>query len=189
MIARKSAEVKALMKPRTPTDFVILGTLIPGERHGYEIMRFLESALEGAWRVSTSQLYVLLKRMEQEGLVVSRSEAQDIRPSKRVFHVTPLGRDAFEAWVNRPVPHVRDLRMEFICKLFFFRHLSLPGAMKLVLAQIDAIEALQERIRKHPKGEKDAFLNLLYGFKARNIECLLRWLKEEAATFADKYSS
>ncbi len=176
------------MKQRTPTDLVILGTLIPGERHGYEIMRFLESALEGAWRVSNSQLYVLLKRMEQEGLLVSRSEAQDVRPSKRVFHVTPLGRDAFKAWVNRPVPHVRDLRTEFLCKMFFFQHLSLPGARKLLLAQIDTIEALKERIRKNPKGEKDAFLKLLYGFKARNIECLLRWLKEDAISFADKYS-
>lgn len=181
---RTSPEVKGLMKQRTPTDFVILGTLIPGERHGYEIMRFLESALDGAWRVSTSQLYVLLKRMEQEGLLISRSQAQDIRPSKRVFHVTPPGKDAFKDWLNRPVPHVRDLRMEFMCKLFFFQHLAIAGASKLVSAQIKILESVKDIIEKKRKAGNDSFADLLYRFKARNIVCMLQWLNEDAVAFA-----
>jgi len=128
---------------RTPTDYIILGTLFPGEKHGYEIMRFMESALDGALRVGTSQLYILLKRMQQEGLLESRAETQYARPSKRIFHVTELGRKTFLSWLETPVKHVRDLRIEFLCKLFFFRQLSMQGAVKLVSAQIKVLERVQ----------------------------------------------
>lgn len=49
------------MTQKPPAEYVILGVLMLGERHGYEIMQFLGSALEATWRVSTSQLYVFLK--------------------------------------------------------------------------------------------------------------------------------
>ncbi len=73
-----------------------------GERHGYEIMQFLGSALGTTWRLSTSQLYVLLKRLEQEGLLDARAESQPSRPSKRVFDLTVKGRKTFLEWVDAP---------------------------------------------------------------------------------------
>jgi len=76
------------MKTEPSTEYVLLGTLFFGQKHGYEIMQFLESALESTWRVSTSQLYVLLKRLEGKGLLQSSVETQETRPSKRVFCLT-----------------------------------------------------------------------------------------------------
>ena len=55
------------MSLKSATEYVILGALMSGARHGYEIMQFLGSALDATWRLSTSQLYVLLKRLEEEG--------------------------------------------------------------------------------------------------------------------------
>ena len=64
------------MKTKPSTEYVLLGSLFSGQKHGYEIMQFLESTLESTWRESTSQLYVLLKRLEREGFVHSSLEAQ-----------------------------------------------------------------------------------------------------------------
>ena len=60
----------------------------------------LDAALEATWRVSTSQLYVLLKRLEQGGWLASSPESQSSRPAKRVFHLTGAGRKAFLAWLK-----------------------------------------------------------------------------------------
>lgn len=156
---------------------------MPGPRHGYEIMQFLGSALEATWRLSTSQLYVLLKRMEEEGCLESYSESQGTRPPKRVFRLTGKGKKAFLEWLSAPCEHVRDFRMEFLCKMYFFDSLSLPGAKDLVERQIRVLEILSKRIRGRAHKDQDGFMKLVYGFKARNVECLLSWLIQEARPF------
>ena len=172
------------MTPDSPTEYVVLGSLMTGARHGYEIMQFLASALDATWRLSTRQLYVLLKRLEQEGCLQSASETQESRPTKRVFRLRNKGRKDFLQWLNRPVEHIRDFRMEFLCKRFFFDHLSLPGAHELVEAQIRVLEKLLGGIRKGSANNKDGFKRLVYSFKERNAEGLLSWLVEEARPFA-----
>ncbi len=88
------------MKDKPATEYALLGALMSGPRHGYEILQFLETGLGPAWRVSTSQLYALLKRLDKEGLVNSTLETQDTRPSKRVFSILPAGRKRFLTWLK-----------------------------------------------------------------------------------------
>jgi len=174
------------MTPKSPTEYVVLGALMSGARHGYEIMQFLGSALESTWQLSTSQLYVLLKRLEQEGCLESCSESQESRPPKRVFKLTNAGRKAFLEWLSTPVEHVRDFRMEFLCKMFFFDSLSLPGAKDLVNTQIRVLEKLLDKIQRRPNKDESGFMKLVYGFKARNVESLLSWLRQEARPFVEQ---
>jgi len=174
------------MPLKSPTEYVVLGALMSGARHGYEIMRFLGCALEATWRLSTSQLYVLLKRLEQEGCLESFAESQGTRPPKRVFNLTRAGRKAFLEWLSSPVEHVRDFRMEFLCKMFFFDYLLLPGAKDLVETQIRVLEKLLDKVQRKPNKEETGFMKLVYAFKARNVESLLSWLVQEARPFVEE---
>ncbi len=175
------------MKTKPSTEYVLLGTLFSGQKHGYEIMQFLESALESTWRVSTSQLYVLLKRLEGEGLLRSSLEAQETRPSKRVFSLTPVGKNAFLEWLRSPVKHVRDLRIEFLAKLFFFRRLSLQGGNDLVSAQVKALEEIKGRIQKRQDRENDLFNKLVLGIKVMTVASWLKWLRTQATHFMKEF--
>ncbi len=171
------------MTIRTSTEFVMLGALMPGSKHGYEVMQFLSSALEPAWRVSTSQLYVLLKRLEREEMVQSTLESQESRPSKRVYRITNKGKKVFAEWLKTPVEHVRDFRTEFLTKLFFFYHLALPGLKTLVDAQIRILRQLRRGVHEREKKEKDVFMRLVYRFKSHTIDSLVTWLLREARSF------
>jgi DNA-binding PadR family transcriptional regulator len=171
------------MRHGSATEYVILGALMPGEKHGYELMQFLASALEATWQVSTSQLYVLLKRLDRQGWLGSRAEPQVVRPSKRVFYITPEGRSKFVEWVKQPVHHVRDLRMEFLCKLFFLDHLALEGGKELVDGQVAVLQELLKKIQEEPRRDESSFMEVVYGFKARSVECMLHWLKQEVVPF------
>jgi DNA-binding PadR family transcriptional regulator len=166
-----------------PTGYILLGTLMQGPRHGYEIMRFLESALKAAYRVSSSQLYNLMKRMEKEKLLESSIEPQATRPSKRVFKITEKGKGAFLEWLASPTDHVRDFRLEFIGKLFFYHKLSLKGAMKLTEAQIQVLNRIQQRLFKEKKEESDPFNILVYDFKLETVKGQLRWLSRRAKKY------
>ena len=55
--------------------------------HGYEVMQYLETKTNGAWRPSAGSIYPALQQLEDEGMV--RSEEQD---GRRVYRLTPAGK-------------------------------------------------------------------------------------------------
>lgn len=173
------------MKAESSTTYAILGALMPGPRHGYEILQFLEQGLGTAWSASTSQLYVLLKRLEKEGWVGSSLELQDTRPSKRVFSITPAGEIKFLEWLKSPTDHVRDLRIEFLAKLFFFHSLGLQGGDALVDAQIGLLEQVKNGLMAKRRREREDYKRLVYGFRISTLTGWLNWLKEEAVSFVN----
>jgi DNA-binding PadR family transcriptional regulator len=64
----------------------LLALLADGPRHGYELMRELESRSGGLYRASAGSVYPTLQQLEDEGL--ARSEPQD---GRRVYRLTPEG--------------------------------------------------------------------------------------------------
>jgi PadR family transcriptional regulator AphA len=172
------------MKDKPITEYVLLGALMSGPMHGYEILRFLDADLGWTWRVSTSQLYALLKRLESGGLVTSAMESQETRPSKRVFSLNTSGKKKFMEWLKQPSSYVRDLRTEFLAKLFFFRKLSVKGSPALVYDQIKVLESVRERFVKLRKEELDHYKRMVFGFKTATLNGWLDWLEKEAVSFA-----
>jgi len=178
-----------MMKTKPSTEYALLGALMSGPKHGYEIMQFLESALGSTWHVGTSQLYALLKRLEGDNLLVSSVETQDTRPTKRVFSLTPTGKKVFLDWLKSPTEHVRDLRIEFLAKLFFFDHLYLKRGSELIRAQVQVLGQMKERIQQRQKNEKDAFNKLVFESKMATVETWLQWLIKQAKPFIGKVKS
>lgn len=178
-----NSPLKNYMKTKPSTEFVLLGALFSGPKHGYEIMQFLETALESTWQVSTSQLYLLLKRLEHIDLLESSLETQEMRPSKRIFYLTPKGKKAFVEWLRSPVEHIRDLRIEFLAKLFFFQHLSLERGDELIQAQITYLEDIKEKLRNRDERESTAFNRLVFEMKLMTVETWQEWLHKKARPF------
>lgn len=176
------------MGQRSVTEYVILGALILAPKHGYHIMQFLDSALESTWRVSTSQLYALLKRLQSERLLQSSLETQDARPNKRVFELTDEGKRIFIDWLHTPTPNVRDFRMAFLTKLFFFHHYSMPGAIDLVESQIRLLEIRIDEMREQLKEEEEPYKRLVCEFKIHTVESHLSWLSSKARPFTGEYT-
>ncbi len=171
------------MKKKPFTEYVLLGTLMSGPKHGYEIRQFLGTALGSTWHVGTSQLYNLLKRLEWEGLVSSSLETQEDRPSKRVFSLSEAGEKSFLVWLNCSTDNVRDLRVEFLAKLFFFQRLRLEGGEDLIKRQNKVMNKTKERLLKRFKDEEAPYDRLVLDFKMLTVDAWLEWLDTKAKTF------
>jgi len=171
------------MKAKPFTEYVLLGTLMSGPKHGYEIRQFLGSALGSTWQVGTSQIYNLFKRLEWEGLVISSLETQVDRPPKRVFSLSEAGKKSFLVWLHCLTEHVRDLRIEFLAKLFFFQRLSLKGGDKLINGQLRVLNKAKERIQQRYGKEGDPYDRLVLDFKMSTVDAWLEWLDTRAKTF------
>lgn len=175
-----------MTKTNPTTKYALLGAMMSGPRHGYEILRFLHATLGSTWHVSTSQLYVLLKKLESNELLTSSMETQETRPSKRIFALTTKGRKHFLDWLHSPTEHVRDLRVEFLAKLFFFMDLPIDGADRLVFMQIEVLQRIGSALDEKLEKEKAPYKRLVLEFKAASLNARLKWLMNEALSFAAK---
>ncbi len=106
---------------------VLLGFLMLGPKHPYEVHQEFERELGRVWHIGQSHLYAYLKQLAESGLATVTTEIQPNRPARNVYHITPAGEETFLSWLRRPAEHGRHIRLEFLARLYFFRRLSLPG--------------------------------------------------------------
>jgi len=163
---------------RLPLEQALLGFLMQGPMHGYDLHRRVEDELGQIWYMGISNVYGALKRLEQGGQVESTLSPQASRPPRKVYRITPAGEQSFLDWVRRPVPTMRDMRVEFPAKLYFFRALGLEGVDGLIAAQEticrERVDQLEQNIAQCAPHDFD---RLVYDFRRRQIEAILDWLQ------------
>lgn len=81
---------------KTDLEAMILAALQGTPLHGYGIVRSIRAESEGLLKLGEGQLYPILHRMEEEGLVEGAWEMQDGKPPRRQYTLTDLGRQALE---------------------------------------------------------------------------------------------
>ena len=90
--------------PLTPAVFHILLALSNGERHGYGIMKQVETDSQGKVSMGPGTLYGSLKRMLDAGLVRERDKRVDpeMDDERRIYYqITGVGVKALEAELER----------------------------------------------------------------------------------------
>lgn len=87
-------------KPLTEPVLLILLSLAEKPRHGYSLMKDIESLSRGRVRLSTGTLYGALRRLLQD-LWIERFEQDDTSREKQAYKLTPLGRRRLHAELQR----------------------------------------------------------------------------------------
>jgi DNA-binding PadR family transcriptional regulator len=166
--------------PSPSVDYCLLGLL--GERplHGYELHRELsrKTGLGLVWTVKQAQLYATLSKLEGEGLIAAALVAQEGRPPRRVFHLTPRGRTAFAEWSMSPASR-KDFKLDFLAKLYFARRAGQSAAETLVSAQRGSCSAWIDEMRARSGScESGSLDDLVYRYRIGQLEATLSWLDE-----------
>ncbi len=155
-----------------------LGVLARGDASGYEIKKSVE---EGPFAhiqaASFGSIYPALTKLSEQGLLACRAEHQDKRPDKKVYSITPAGRDALAARLTRP-PAADRVSSDFLF-LLFFAHLLPP---LLLVDYIDQRIAWYEasfarmtecEVAARPPGER-----FVHGFGLAWYAAAARYLRE-----------
>jgi DNA-binding PadR family transcriptional regulator len=105
--------------PLTPLAFHVMMALTDAPRHGYAIVREVETRTDGLIRLRTGTLYTLLQRLEKAALIVEsatrpRSDEDDER--RRYYALTALGRDVLAADARRLATAVAEARSKRVLK-------------------------------------------------------------------------
>jgi Predicted transcriptional regulators len=113
----------------------LLALLADGPAHGYELKQDLERLLGAAYpQPNVGQIYVTLGRLEKSGLIEGEEVAQSSRPNKKIYRLTPAGREELRTWFEETAdePRVRD---EFFMKLALAPRTGLADQISLINRQ------------------------------------------------------
>ena len=129
-----------MSRAEMPAEHAILGLLAlaegDGRGYGYDLARHFAPGepLADVLRLEPGMLYHHLKKLDRAGWVKAAVEPQGTRPPRRLYALTDAGRGELRRWLGAPVARTREIRLEFLVKLFFARRLD-PGRAALLLAE------------------------------------------------------
>lgn len=87
-------------KPLTEPVLLILMSLAAEPRHGYALMKDIETLSGGRVRLSTGTLYGALRRLLEDRWI-ERFEQEDTSREKQAYRLTPAGRRQLQSELER----------------------------------------------------------------------------------------
>jgi PadR family transcriptional regulator AphA len=159
---------------------VILGLLSPRPLSGYDIKAIVDRSTRFFWAASYGQIYPELKRLEAEGLVEGEDQPNGGR-SRRVYSLTPAGREALHDWLLGSTVTV-ELRDESLLRLFFADALPHEEALLLLEGRKRGHEQYLEVLREIqalPGGPDPTYVDLVLRWGIDFNEWGARWCEEQ----------
>ncbi len=83
---------------------VLLGLLVPGDRHGYELKQSYDARFPAARPLASGQVYAALSRLTRDGLVVPGAPERAGGPDRTAYALTEVGRAEFARWLDEVEP-------------------------------------------------------------------------------------
>jgi DNA-binding PadR family transcriptional regulator len=118
---------------RLVPDEVLLGLIQAQPAHGYELLELFRSQahLGRIWTMSTSQLYAVLKRLEDSGAIQGQQVASPDAPSRIKYTITDRGFQQLTDWLYDPQPStsIHKIRVMFLSRLYIANILGMDSDM------------------------------------------------------------
>jgi DNA-binding PadR family transcriptional regulator len=162
-----------------------------GAGYGYDLARHFGAGqpLAEIIHLEPGMLYHHLKRLDRAGWVEGWLEPQGSRPPRQVYRITAAGREELRRWLAEPVARTREIRLEFLVKLYFARRLDPGLAVRLVaeqrarLGQLEASLAEQvSALATEPDRTGDrAFTRLVLDLRLAQTSAAIAWLEQVEA--------
>ncbi len=160
-------------------EFALLGFLLAGQSHGYDLHQKFLAELGHVWHLSQSQAYAILKRLESRGDISVYFVEQEKLPARQVLRITTQGRKSFFEWLELGIgTNARSIRLEFLTRLYFaqlHKPESVPQIYQAQSAEIESrIEQLESLIEHLPP--EQIFNRLSLDLRLRQMRLIQNWM-------------
>ncbi|MGE0227346.1 MAG: PadR family transcriptional regulator [Dehalococcoidia bacterium] len=168
-------------EPLTPVQYAVLGLLRRQAAHGYELQRsFGEGGdLAGVVHVEQASLYSALKDLAARGLIEGTETREGLRPPRTVYGLSSRGERLLEMWMRQPVDRLRQVRLDFLLKVYFARQRSDAVVRALVDAQIATCHRYLADLEEQAADlSPESFAYLVTESRTSAARSTLEWLRE-----------
>jgi len=168
----------------------ILGLLSYEPMSGYDMKSFLDNSINFFWSAQLSQIYRDLGTLEKKGCVSFHIDAQEGRPDRKVYQITPEGEKAFHDWLQKfPTALSSAVRDEFSVRIFFGSRIpkeelgfQLRRFIKEQQEQISSFAYVKKVVESYSKSisapEEELYWKLLLNRSNSVAQTLIKWAEE-----------
>ena len=174
-------------------DYAILGFLNYCPLSGYDLKKVFDISVRHFWSADQSQIYRTLARLAESGLVTCEVVEQDSRPDRKVYFITPKGREELHRWMNEPLV-MQPARSAPLIRVFFSGLEEDENALQYFRAGVEMMKAILKVYQSIPEDldnrimqeipqirqitQRDRFFWLLtLESGIENIRSTLRWME------------
>ena len=126
-------------------EFLFLGLLAEGPKHGYEIKLQLEEDLGPNIGLQIKSIYYPLQKMESTGLIEKEMGRREGRfPEKYVYRITPKGKRKFDELIEQSFVSIERPFFQIDLALYFLPLVDKTMAKRRLKARI----ALLKKVKK-----------------------------------------
>lgn len=168
-------------------DYAILGFLNYQPLTGYDLKKVFDRSIQHFWHADQSQIYRTLNRLTEDGAVRMEIFEQTDRPDRKVYSITPAGRERLLDWLKQPFPQ-EDSRSKPLVQMFFSGQISdermlekLTESLTGMKRQMAMFDMIPDQVRDFTSMAKDDrelfywFLTLELG--KRSLQTNIEWLE------------
>jgi DNA-binding PadR family transcriptional regulator len=177
-------------------EYAILGFLNYEPFTGYDLKRMFDTSVRHFWYADQSQIYRTLAKLASDGLAEVERVEQEDRPDRKIYHITPAGRQRFIQWLQGPFPN-QESRSGPLVQVFFSARLSDEDVLAKFQAAAEIFRALlaryeqipgqiDEYIRKVPSPREHYFWMLTLDLGIRTLRAQLDWAESVIAALQNQ---
>lgn len=165
----------------TNAELAILSLLAEQPRHGYEIEATIEERGMRDWtEIGFSSIYYILRKLEAHGWVQSRLEAAAGKgPARRVFTLTPSGREAWQAGLLSALSEPQNCYPSFQLGLAYLPALPPQAALSALRSYRSALNGRRTHILTNREAHREhmpAHVDAMFDLSLTLIDAELAWL-------------
>jgi PadR family transcriptional regulator, regulatory protein AphA len=106
--------------------YILLGFILYKPSTGYELKQFLDNSTGYFWHAYHSQIYTTLTKLESDGLIRSQILESTDHLTRRLYEITPQGREAVLNWANQPLTELPKIKEDLLVRVFFSGTREIP---------------------------------------------------------------
>ena len=182
------------MAKRSRTAYAVLGFLTRGPLSGYDLKQEIESSTGNFWQESYGQIYPILKKLAEDGLV-EKSRASSGGRKRFEYTITAKGKRALRSWLKEPA-EPSPVRDELLLKVFFGAQVGdsviqrqLEDCRERQLELLGRYRGIEERLlREHGNHAELEHWLLTVRFGELYCQARLAWAQEALAKLAPRHT-
>lgn len=172
----------------------ILGMLLRyGPQHGYQIRKALAEQMADFTDIKLPTIYYHLEKMEAAGLITAQSVKEGVRPEKRVYQISGLGKERFDKLLLQTLDiHYRPA-FEVDAALFFSDHMEISAFLEAMKKHAANLRRSLVHINEHREQvlpclpeEMRGSAELIFVHHDLHFQAELAWAEQAIKTFKEE---
>ncbi|WP_199613762.1 PadR family transcriptional regulator [Paenibacillus alkalitolerans] len=158
-------------------EILILGHLLSGPKHGYEIKKNIQEALGEGFEINNNLLYPALRRFLEMGAISKEVVRSEGKPDRHVYFLTDTGEEIFGEMIREFPTKLAANPIEFLVRVALFDRIEHDMQLEILHKRQEILEKQLHRYRDIENASPQTpFVTEVISFQQTQVEHELAWI-------------